>query len=715
MIRAIGIFMMIILMAVGSYAAGGGPLDPREPSESVELPPCERDGNNTPAHAAGIEIGTLVVDVVCPEDPVDFYSFHIPEGANVEGSIMIITTRDGTTVRLTEEARVLFRQTSTEPDGEHRRVPVEITDAPGATYYMRVNYEEGDEGEHYFGIQLDLEITGCFPEGNETRETAERIMFGESNTDVLCADDTVDWYHIHTNSVEEADEGWIKIRQGEGDLNVEIYDRHDTLLHSRTVGTEQEKFDLGDISGITHFQSYYVKLEMLDPVAGEEYEYTIRLGVGDPTALSDMVFMGDMHVIEFPIWGTTNHDMYNTSRTFSHGPSNATEINTYRPGSQPINIYNHPVVDPRGNIYFIDQQTPTDRIRACNVGGNIVWTKALQDDLFGLHMDSEGYWSANYKFIYHFEFDHNQSTPIPLPEGITGDVKFHGLYDGRLYFSGGSNGFDLWCVDKSGNIIYLVDAMGPVRNIAVDRDNNLYVLSYFNLSKFDEGGGERWRRWFRDAHRYGETIPGPSNFHYRLFGPLVGKDGRIVVGWIEDDEMEILYMYNPDGSRVNHYDVSRYGLPYESAIDIDGNYCIVNGSNILSKYNQDLFSVWNRDIPGDIDDILIDSRGNIYVAYHVAGGLDFYAIRALNSEGGLLWQEVIEDFPYFSTHDAWLMVDNGKRLVLMTSTARMVVIEGTELDFDFPTPGTMQDKSSKGTSTLRPSEPAGGLLPSGGS
>ena len=78
MIRATGIFMMIILMAVGSYAAGGSPLDPREPGESVELPPCERDGNNTPAHATEIENGALVIGVVCSEDPVDFYSFYIP-------------------------------------------------------------------------------------------------------------------------------------------------------------------------------------------------------------------------------------------------------------------------------------------------------------------------------------------------------------------------------------------------------------------------------------------------------------------------------------------------------------------------------------------------------------------------------------------------------------------------------------------------------------
>ena len=61
-------------------------------------------------------------------------------------------------------------------------------------------------------------------------------------------------------------------------------------------------------------------------------------------------------------------------------------------------------------------------------------------------------------------------------------------------------------------------------------------------------------------------------------------------------------------------------MPVDGATDLDGNYYIVKAGNTIRKYDTSFYSVWVHDIPGAVDYILIDGRGMIYLAYHVAVG-----------------------------------------------------------------------------------------------
>ena len=685
--RLFAIYLMIIFAGIVPREIGE--------DEPAELPVCGPDGNDTVATAMEIENGTTTIEVICPEDPVDFYSFYIPAGADVEGGIIFASSEPGTRVRLSEEDRAIYNNVTTLD--EHRLIiPVEISDATGATYFLRITSDEGTEPTHYYGISIGLTLTGCFPDGNETREDAERIFFGESTAGTFCIDDTVDWYRIHNNSVEEAEDGWFKITPSSLPTRIQFYNTYDHLLLERTLGAGVEEFKFSDIDGIAHFQSYYLKISVTGAVADEIYDYTLRFGVGDPPALSSLPFVaGGYTAIQFPIWGTADHDMFRTSRTGKHGPSNAEEISYNRISRESMYIAKEPVVAPNGDIYYIKEASPSDSIQSVGAYGNPVWTKRLQDDLFGLHMDSEGFWTANHAFIYHFDYSGNNLPTVPMPAEIAGDVKFLGMYDDRLYFSGGSLGFDFWCLNKEGGIIYLADAGGPVRSIAVDRDNNVYILSYFNLTKLNSSGSEQWRKWFRDAHRYDETIPGESSVHYPLFGPRIGKDNNVLVAYVADDMTEWMFLYGPDGSMVKHNDTTRDGMPVDGAIDPDGNYYIVKNSNTIRKYNKSLNSEWVHDIPGQLDDILMDGRGMIYLAYHVAGGLDFFVIRCMDLDGHLRWQTIIEDITYVG-QDAWLQVDEDKHLIFLTSAGQVITIEGLEMEFTPSTPGAMQQKGFGG-------------------
>ena len=58
------------------------------------------DANNDADHAQLIGLTEIVDGVVCPDDPFDFYSFEIPEGAVNSGTISLSSPQVSTVLRL---------------------------------------------------------------------------------------------------------------------------------------------------------------------------------------------------------------------------------------------------------------------------------------------------------------------------------------------------------------------------------------------------------------------------------------------------------------------------------------------------------------------------------------------------------------------------------------------------------------------------------------
>lgn len=315
MFRTIVFIILTCLLLSASAGAGierrmggGGTGFPFDITEE-EPPECVDDGNNSAIDADTIENSTYVLEVVCAEDPFDFYTFTLPTGADTEGYILFIGTGPGTVVRLADASGVLFEEATTE-DNDSIAIPVSVAASVGGTYSMRVSYYSSYDTDHVYILGLLLEYSGCYAEGNESHTGATSIDFGDRIEDVLCESDTSDWYRFDP-SPDELDDGWVQLDSMGVTMRLIIARAGGTELHAQMVSSDAAKVNFADVPGMAMAITYYAAVEILDVTPGEEYEYKLRLGRGDISDLPTMS-MGMVHVLPpIPAWPCPN--MINTA------------------------------------------------------------------------------------------------------------------------------------------------------------------------------------------------------------------------------------------------------------------------------------------------------------------------------------------------------------------------------------------------------------------
>jgi len=701
MIRLV-VFALFVSLLLISSAFAGARMHREEGDGPAELPACVPDGNDIALDATPVEHSGYIVEVVCPDDPIDYYSFNVPAGADVEGGIMFASDGPGAVVRLTEGDRILFEQATSDSE-RIITVPVTITDSPGSTFYLRVTYYSSYPNEHYYYLLTRLELSGCYEEGNEEKSAATRIFFGDTIKDVLCAGDTVDWYYFHVNETDEEEDGWVSLDPDAQSTRVTFYDAHDTELLARTItdGTS-EKFGFGDIGGIHRFNSYYIKVEILTPAADAEYKYTLSLGKGSIFKLLAPASPLAALAATTPIWPCPLQDKFNTSRVMANGPGRIEQVTNRYLALGTVLSGDHPAVGPSGDIYFINN---IDTIRCIDINGDVKWERRYQDALDGPFLDDEGVWTANDDFIYHCDYNGSSSTPVALPAEIVKPVKLLALFDDKLYFRAGSNGFDLWCVKKDGSAVFLADAMGPTSNVAVDRHGNVYALSYYNITKLSPTGTQLWQYWFRNAHRAGDTVIQDSSSI--AAGPYIGKDMRIFAAAMNSSGDTHYFLLNEDGTENKKLLVTADDIPRAVVTDLDGNYYIADRNQRIRKFDGTLDSKWTIDIPGIVDDMYMENNGRAYIAYYIASGMNIFGILAINSNGNTMWNQIVEDTPYMPTHHAKIFPGKDKKLIFVTNAGRFVTYKDASLEFTPEELGPMQPGGSS-TPSLQPMHRIGG-------
>lgn len=692
MIRAAIILFMFFFIFANMAMAG---MEPHlDDGDDPELPPCIADGNDSSVDAVLLNAGETVIEVVCPDDPIDYYYFDVPTGADVSGSVIITTSRAGTVARLAREDTTIFEGSTTDTS-RRITIPVSVTDAAGARFFLRITYYSAHADTHYYMIESDLTLTGCFEEGNDTKETAERVFFGSAVNDSFCVDDSVDWYWFHINEDREATDGWIKIDPCDWPSRIEIYDRHDTLIAGRVMEAADEEFKFSDIGSIRKFNSYYVKVEALDYESEDLDEYRLTLGIGEYSGTLMMPRMQVMHP-GLGIWPSQYHDKSNTSHTFSKGPSATPDITAYNLGHTTY-VANCITTDTNGKIYFINYP---DELVCVDDTNTTQLRKRYQNKLSGPFLDSEGAWTTNADFIYQRKYDGTRPDPVELPSDMPQDAKMLALADDKLYFACGQGEDELWCVSKNGNKVFSVDCLAPIYRIAVDRSNNIYVTSFYYTAKYSPAGILSWRDQLHDAPEAGdEPFTGTSTY---VGVPCIGPDDRVFVAYVMTSGKVDYKIYNQDGTVYKHVVNDTDDMPAKVARDSAGNIYIVTYDLEIMKFDKELNGIWKKPLPGIPNDMIIDGNDRLYIAFHVGGGLDFWTIRSMTAGGDLLWQVTLDDVPYSAGEPAWLAIGANGKLIFITHNAWMAVLEGEGLEAPTMEPGAMQPAgSSSGSKSLK--------------
>ncbi len=328
-----------------------------------------------------------------------------------------------------------------------------------------------------------------------------------------------------------------------------------------------------------------------------------------------------------------------------------------------------------------------------------MWRKKYQNRLGGPFLDSDGAWTANADFIYRRNYDGTTATPVALPSDMPSDATMLALVGDKFYFACGQNEDELWCVDKNGARIYSVDTHAPIYRIAVDRSNNVYVSSFYYFAKCTPGGVISWQEQFHQApERGGEPVFGMP---YYSGLPCIGPDNRVFVAVILPTGKIDYRIYGEDGSIYKTHVYTPDDMPVKVARDSSGNIYVVTFNMEVMKFDPELNRLWNETLPGMADDMIIDAYDKLFIAFHVGGGLDFWTIRSMSSDGAELWQITLDDVPYHNGELAWLAIGADGKLIFMTHNAWMAVLESEGIDYTMPAPGQIEPAGSSGAKSLK--------------
>ena len=157
---------------------------------------CLSEGNETWEASSDLPLGSdSGIQVVCPDDTADWYSFQA--GAKLTGGIKLeIIDNNGecdiTFYKDPQGGQLLYAKASYGQDALLTLDPLKLD---FGDYFIRVRFLGDGEVERRYVLYNNATTIQCTPEGNETWENAAELPIGEdSGIQVVCLDDKADWY-----------------------------------------------------------------------------------------------------------------------------------------------------------------------------------------------------------------------------------------------------------------------------------------------------------------------------------------------------------------------------------------------------------------------------------------------------------------------------------------------------------------------------------------
>ncbi len=134
---------IITLLSIGGVAKGD----------------CVDDGNNDAGSARTVGFTETVSDVVCPDDPFDYFTFEIAGAMKANGWISLASEQTGTTLRITKGSDTLYeRGTTVSETTVNYTTPAEGIGE--GRYFLRVGYYSDYPYDHEYTLTLYLTLSG---------------------------------------------------------------------------------------------------------------------------------------------------------------------------------------------------------------------------------------------------------------------------------------------------------------------------------------------------------------------------------------------------------------------------------------------------------------------------------------------------------------------------------------------------------------------------
>ena len=117
---------------------------------------CVDDNNNTTVDAITLQFVDAAADVICPDDPFDYYALEVADGVNVSGgSIELNSQESGTVIRVTRDGNILWEDSTTATETSRTWNIPSGTMAPG-TYYLRISFYSRFAVDHPYTLNLNI-------------------------------------------------------------------------------------------------------------------------------------------------------------------------------------------------------------------------------------------------------------------------------------------------------------------------------------------------------------------------------------------------------------------------------------------------------------------------------------------------------------------------------------------------------------------------------
>lgn len=136
--------LIVLSLAVGGVASGD----------------CIDDGNNDAGTARTIGYTESVSDVVCPDDPFDYFTFETAGAMKANGLIQVESEQTGTTLRISRGSDIIFEKATTvlETAVTYTMPSESIGDGE---YYLRIGFYSDYPYDHEYVLTLDLTVASA--------------------------------------------------------------------------------------------------------------------------------------------------------------------------------------------------------------------------------------------------------------------------------------------------------------------------------------------------------------------------------------------------------------------------------------------------------------------------------------------------------------------------------------------------------------------------